>query len=367
MPNRGAGGANYRYGFNGKETENDVKGIGNEQDYGMRIYDPRLGRFLSVDPLTDDYPSWSPYPFAMNRPVDGVDLDGLEWQPVNNKGENVDANSKEIADYKWLGFDAQGKAPKGTVASGSLWMPNSGGGRSLWSFSSNAEDRSGHISIISFNKHEGPMGASEINDRTYQYNYEITIKGNGNYRGKTSYPGFSVTLDRFGQFSDEYTFGPAYYTRGQQMFRTIESELGLGPLSPAIESLGLGPVELLLGTGEFRLAKAASKIIGTAQVTGTAGHAFTSWLIAWRYALDPRVERVTLDLGYKRLLAGGLFRYGPRPDVGILFKSGNVKVFEVLSKTQFNIASRLSLKNQDFMTRFSIMGRVKTVKPFFLK
>jgi RHS repeat-associated protein len=46
----------YRYGFNGKENDNEVKGEGNQQDYGMRIYDPRLGRFLSVDPITDEYP-----------------------------------------------------------------------------------------------------------------------------------------------------------------------------------------------------------------------------------------------------------------------------------------------------------------------
>lgn len=46
----------YRYGFNGKENDNDVKGEGNQQDYGMRIYDPRLGKFFSVDPLTEEYP-----------------------------------------------------------------------------------------------------------------------------------------------------------------------------------------------------------------------------------------------------------------------------------------------------------------------
>src|ERR1051325_279971 len=46
----------YRYGFNGKENDDEVKGEGNEQNYGMRIYDPRLGKFLSVDPLTKSYP-----------------------------------------------------------------------------------------------------------------------------------------------------------------------------------------------------------------------------------------------------------------------------------------------------------------------
>ena len=42
----------YRYGFNGKENDNEVKGGGNQQDYGERIYNLRLGRFLSVDPIT---------------------------------------------------------------------------------------------------------------------------------------------------------------------------------------------------------------------------------------------------------------------------------------------------------------------------
>jgi RHS repeat-associated protein len=69
----------YRYGFNGKENDNEVKGEGNQQDYGMRIYDPRLGRFLSVDPISREYPYLTPYQFSSNRPIDGVDIDGLEY------------------------------------------------------------------------------------------------------------------------------------------------------------------------------------------------------------------------------------------------------------------------------------------------
>lgn len=38
-----------------------------------------LVRFISVDPLTKNYPGWSPYPFGMDGPIDGVDLDGKEW------------------------------------------------------------------------------------------------------------------------------------------------------------------------------------------------------------------------------------------------------------------------------------------------
>jgi RHS repeat-associated protein len=71
-------GNQYRYGFNGKENDNDVKGEGNQQDYGKRIYDPRLGRFLSVDPLIREYPHYTPYSFAGNTPIQAVDLDGAE-------------------------------------------------------------------------------------------------------------------------------------------------------------------------------------------------------------------------------------------------------------------------------------------------
>ncbi len=72
-------GSLYRYGFNGKENDNEVKGDGNQQDYGMRIYDPRLGKFFSADPLVGEFPELTPYQFASNRPIDGIDLDGLEY------------------------------------------------------------------------------------------------------------------------------------------------------------------------------------------------------------------------------------------------------------------------------------------------
>lgn len=69
---------NYRYGFNGKENDNEVKGDGGQQDYGMRVYDPRIGKFLSVDPLTKEYPELTPYQFAGNDVIRNVDLDGAE-------------------------------------------------------------------------------------------------------------------------------------------------------------------------------------------------------------------------------------------------------------------------------------------------
>lgn len=57
--------------------------MGDQQDYGMRIYDPRVGRFLSVDPLTPKYPELTPYQFASNTPIQAVDLDGKEAALIN--------------------------------------------------------------------------------------------------------------------------------------------------------------------------------------------------------------------------------------------------------------------------------------------
>ncbi len=79
MPGRSFAAANgYRYGFNGKEQDPEVKGSGNQYDYGFRIYDPRAGRFLSVDPLSKNYPWYTPYQFSGNKPIWAKDVDGLE-------------------------------------------------------------------------------------------------------------------------------------------------------------------------------------------------------------------------------------------------------------------------------------------------
>lgn len=69
----------YRYGFNGKEKDTENTWGDTSYDYGFRIYNPRYGKFLSVDPLTQSYPMLTPYQFASNRPIDGIDLDGLEY------------------------------------------------------------------------------------------------------------------------------------------------------------------------------------------------------------------------------------------------------------------------------------------------
>ncbi|WP_444626867.1 RHS repeat-associated core domain-containing protein [Flavobacterium columnare] len=89
IPNRHGSSAAYRYGFNGKENDNEIMGEGNFEDYGMRMYMPRIGRFFNVDPLTRKFPMLTPYQFASNTPIWAIDLDGLEAAKTNDGVETL--------------------------------------------------------------------------------------------------------------------------------------------------------------------------------------------------------------------------------------------------------------------------------------
>jgi|GEM_PF-4230754 RHS repeat-associated protein len=75
----------YRYGFNGKEKDNDINGVNVDYDYGFRIYDTRMGKFLSLDPLAKKFPWNSPYSYAEGDPINYIDLDGGEKPPEKSQ------------------------------------------------------------------------------------------------------------------------------------------------------------------------------------------------------------------------------------------------------------------------------------------
>jgi len=78
----------------------------------------------------------------------------------------------------------------------------------------------------------------------------------------------------------------------------------------------------------------SSKIWGTAQKTGTPGHAETCIHIAVIMSRDPNVAQVVLNRGY-HLVTGLKIAPNRRPDVFVKYKDGTYKVFEVPSKTDF--------------------------------
>jgi RHS repeat-associated protein len=83
VPNRHGNSKDYRYGFQGQEKDDELKGEGNSLNYTFRMHDPRVGRFFAVDPLFRDYPHNSPYVFSENRVIDLNELEGLQTGQSN--------------------------------------------------------------------------------------------------------------------------------------------------------------------------------------------------------------------------------------------------------------------------------------------
>ena len=76
----------YRFGFNGKEKINEIYGDGNGVDFGARIYDGRLGRWLSIEHMYTYYLGYSPYNFTLCNPIAFKDEDG---NVVRDKDGNI--------------------------------------------------------------------------------------------------------------------------------------------------------------------------------------------------------------------------------------------------------------------------------------
>jgi RHS repeat-associated protein len=78
VPNRNYSSPSYRYGFQGQEKDDEIKGSGNSLNFKFRMHDPRVGRFFAVDPLTKKYPFYTPYSFSGNKVIAYKELEGGE-------------------------------------------------------------------------------------------------------------------------------------------------------------------------------------------------------------------------------------------------------------------------------------------------
>ncbi len=71
------GGVENKRKFVSQEMDDDL-GL-NWYQFKWRNHDPQIGRFIEIDPLADKYVYNSTYAYAENRPIDGIDLEGLEF------------------------------------------------------------------------------------------------------------------------------------------------------------------------------------------------------------------------------------------------------------------------------------------------
>jgi RHS repeat-associated protein len=80
----------YRFGFNGMEQDNEVSGSGNSYDFGARIYDSRLGRWMSTDPWEYKYAWQSSYAYFKNSTISTLNVLGMGGGDETEKGKPVE-------------------------------------------------------------------------------------------------------------------------------------------------------------------------------------------------------------------------------------------------------------------------------------
>jgi uncharacterized protein (TIGR02594 family) len=103
--------SSFTFGFNGQEGDNEVSGEGNSYAFKYRMHDARLGRFLSIDPLSPEYPWYSPYQFAGNKVIWARELEGLEEWKTNGGGNTSLVESKEVHSETFPSSDENGTLP----------------------------------------------------------------------------------------------------------------------------------------------------------------------------------------------------------------------------------------------------------------
>jgi RHS repeat-associated protein len=81
-------GVKDKFGYNSKETE-DKFGL-NSIDFGFRTEMPDIGRWTSVDIMSEDYFGISPYTYVLNRPTIAVDPDGKRVYFIGGAGNDSD-------------------------------------------------------------------------------------------------------------------------------------------------------------------------------------------------------------------------------------------------------------------------------------
>ena len=91
-----------RHLYNGKELDTDFSL--NVYFYGARLHDPAIGRFTTVDPISDRFPWVSTYNYAENRPVNGIDLHGLQYVPFSSAtfqmtGYDKEQHQRDVQEY----------------------------------------------------------------------------------------------------------------------------------------------------------------------------------------------------------------------------------------------------------------------------
>jgi RHS repeat-associated protein len=167
---------NYKYKYNGKELQDEL-GL-NFYDYGARNYDPALGRWMNVDPHSENYYSISPYASFVNNPVFFIDPTGEDitfWQINAKSGEWEQVSFNKLDKNVQKGILDFGKTKEGYTF--------------LASFA-NAGDKIGNLSFEKDGKY------SKHNFNLFQTDSEFADEGSASIEVSKDHLDFNMKIDK---------------------------------------------------------------------------------------------------------------------------------------------------------------------------
>jgi RHS repeat-associated protein len=230
----------YRYGFNSMEKDNEINVNGGDYDFGARIYDSRLGRWLSLDQLMTDYPDLSPYNFAGNCPLLFVDIDGNKF--INPYTKQVTEAKQKVADaqsvYDKFVMDNPGLKPKALKKSKEYTNLTSLQNQLeiLQSNEKKVEDFLYTLKVSNeteFNYFETLKDANkeDVNIEIYVKNEQGPLKGDGYRNGNTDFnitntDGIYTITDNLIQINIYEAASPLTNMPTTQQYHTFANELG---------------------------------------------------------------------------------------------------------------------------------------------
>jgi len=190
MPGRHANTSDYRYGFQGQEMDDEIKGEGNSVNFKYRMHDPRVGRFFARDPLANKYPWNSPYAFSENKLIQFIELEGLE----------VFLSKAQRVDYGYGSEKTVGNVQVDGTRQGGIFLYNSG--VALYNGFVDMFNYAGKVDEANITANQGMLG--KAGQEKVKTDVAATVNSIQNYAANTTFEEFMSDVGTLAQDIETY-------------------------------------------------------------------------------------------------------------------------------------------------------------------